>query len=215
VYPISLLVENKPCLVVGGRSMAVQKVKGLLAAGAVVTVVAEEMDAEIGELGVSTEKRPFREGDTANFLLVVAATGDPQVDEAVFEDARATGTLVNAVDNPDSCDFYLPALFHRGALSVAISTGGSSPALASWVRERLSDQLDERFGDIVELVATTRDTVRQRGISTEGLPWAEFIDQLVAAIDSGSGLAHCRALCELWLEAVLAAPTADERGAAE
>ena len=215
VYPISLLLENRPCLVIGAGSIALGKIQELLLAGAVVTVIAPEAIAEVASLPVTLFEREFHAGDTEDFALVISATGIREVDAAVFNDASGTATLVNAADNPDSCTFFLPALFRRGDLSVAISTGGVSPAIASWVRERLGDTLDERFGEIVDFVGVTRDAVRSRGLSTEGLPWSELIDQMVAAVESGSGAARCRALCDLWLEGVLSAPAAGEQGVDE
>lgn len=215
VYPIFLLLENKACLVVGARHIAFGKIEELLAAGGRVTVIAPDAIDAVAQLPITLHEREFRAGDTAGFEVVITATGDREVDAAVFSDGASTGALVNAVDNPESCDFYLPALLHRGRLIVAISTGGASPAIASWVRERLDQVLDERFSQIVDFVATTRDTVRDRGISSEGLPWGELIDQMVAAVESGSGAAHCRALCELWLEAVLSAPAAGKQGVDE
>ena len=211
VYPISLLLDDKPCLVVGARHVALGKIQDLLKAGASVTVIALDAIEEVRALPITLHIRGFQPGDTTGFSVVIAATGDLTVDAAVFADGASSGALVNSVDNSDSCDFFLPALFHRGQLSVAISTGGASPAIASWVRERLDDVLDERFSDIVDLVAAARTTVRDRGLSSEGMPWADLINQMVAAVDSGSGVAHCRALCDLWLESELTTPAADER----
>lgn len=215
VYPISLLLENKPCLVVGARQIALGKITELLAAGAIVTVIAPDAIDEVRQLPITLHSREFQASDTAGFAVAIAATGNAAVDALVFRDGASSGALVNAVDNPESCDFFLPALLHRGVLSVAISTGGASPAIASWVRERLDLVLDERFSEIVEIVAGARDVVRERGLSSEGLPWRELIDQMVAAVESGTGGAHCRALCDLWLEAELSVPAADEQGVDE
>jgi siroheme synthase-like protein len=208
-------LENRPCLVIGAGSIALGKIEELLLAGAVVTVIAPEAVAEVAKLPVTLLEREFQAGDTAGFAIVISATGIREVDAHVFHDGSSSGALVNAVDNPDSCNFFLPALLRRGELSVAISTGGASPAIASWVRERLGEALDERFGEIVDFVGVTRDAIRARGLSTEGLPWSELIDQMVAAVESGSGAAHCRALCDLWLEGVPSSPAAGEQGVDE
>lgn len=207
MFPITLLLEGKSCLVVGGKTTALQRVNDLLGAGALVSVVASDITPELQSLPVSVQQRPFRSGDTSGFALVISATGDAEVDAAVHADGQATGTLVNAVDNPASCDFYVPAVVRRGLLNVAISTGGASPAIASWIRARLDDAIDEHFGEVVDLVAEARDQVRARGLSSEGLPWGELIEQLTSVLQKGGGRPQCHELTMLWLEAELGEPT--------
>ena len=202
-----MLLNGRSCLVVGGRITALQRVNELIRAGALVSVIAPDIISDLEALPITFHRRPFRNGDTAGFALVISATGDPEVDKAVHQDGAATGALVNAVDNPASCDFYVPAVLHRGSLNVAISTGGASPAIASWVRARLDDVIHEHFGDVVDLVSEARDRVRAEGLSSEGRPWADLIEQLTAVLDRGGGRAQCRELTMLWLQVELGKPT--------
>jgi precorrin-2 dehydrogenase/sirohydrochlorin ferrochelatase len=162
--------------VVGGRSVAHQKVLGLLAAGALVTVVAPEVDDAVVGLGVVVERRPYRTGEVAGYRLVVAATGDPIVNRRVHDDAEAAGVWVNAADDPANCSFTLPAIVRRGPLAIAVSTDGRSPALASWLRGRLEAEIGPEYEVLVRPLASERDGLRSVGTTTEGLPWREALD---------------------------------------
>lgn len=209
IFPIALLLEGRPCLVVGGRESALARVRDLLRVGASVTVIAPDVLAELESLPIAVRRRAFEAGDTGGFRLVISATGDRDVDATVHEDGVAHGVLVNAVDNPASCDFYIPAVVNRGSLNVAISTAGTSPAVASWIRSQVDELLDEHFADVVDLVAEARERIRARGLSSEGLPWRELIEQLSTVLSTGGGKAQCHELTMLWLEAVLGEPTPD------
>lgn len=171
-YPVTLRVEGRRCLVVGGGEVALDKVRALVAAGALVTVVAPDAVAALRDLpGVTIVQRAYRADDLEGCRLVIAATGDPDVNRQVFADGEANGIWVNAVDDPRHCSFTMPAVVRRGALSVAISTDGRSPAVASWLRRRLEDELDPAYAELLELLATEREALRSSGVSTEGLPW--------------------------------------------
>ncbi|MGH9184489.1 MAG: precorrin-2 dehydrogenase/sirohydrochlorin ferrochelatase family protein, partial [Acidimicrobiales bacterium] len=136
VYPVNLLLGDRRCLVVGGGRVATGKVRGLLDANAVVTVVAPDIVDEIEALPVEVERRSYRRGDARGYRFVIAATGDPIVNQAVFEDGEAAGVWVNAADDPDRCSATLPARIRRGDVLVTVSTGGRSPAVAAWLRDR-------------------------------------------------------------------------------
>ena len=127
-YPVNLMVEGRRCLVVGGGEVARRKVEGLLAAGAVVTVVAPEVDERIRRLpGVSVEEREYRQGDVAGYRLVIAATDAPGVNGAVFADGEAAGIWVNGADDPEHCSFTLPAVVRRGPSPSPSPPGGAAP----------------------------------------------------------------------------------------
>jgi precorrin-2 dehydrogenase/sirohydrochlorin ferrochelatase len=151
LFPLFLKLEGRDCLVVGGGSIAAQKLDGLLSAGAHLHVVAPKADDRIRELvsdgRLRWSQREFRPSDVTGAVLVVAATGDPMVNETVFREAQSRGVLCNAVDEPDHCNFYYPAVVRRGDLQIAISTAGHSPALAQRLRKDLERQLDENLGD--------------------------------------------------------------------
>ncbi len=151
LFPLFLKLEGRHCLVVGGGSIAVQKLDGLLSAGAEVHVVAPEADERIRQLvpdgQLRWSRREFRPSDLLGSVLVVAATGDPILNQAVFHEAQSRGVLCNAVDEPPHCNFYYPAVVRRGDLQIAISTAGHSPALAQRIRKDLERQFDARLGD--------------------------------------------------------------------
>ncbi len=150
VYPVALVLKGRPCLVVGGGHVAERKARGLLAAEARVHVVAEEVRAPMRALeGVaglaSIEERPYRRGEVAGYRLVIAATGDPAVNRAVYDDAETAGIWVNSADDPAACSFILPAIARQGPVAVAISTSGYSPALASWLKDHVSEHMGPRW----------------------------------------------------------------------
>jgi siroheme synthase-like protein len=177
LFPVNLRLAGKPCLVVGGGHVAVHKVQVLLEAGARVRVVAPEVDPAIEALpGITIERRPYRRGEVANERFVIAATGDPAVDGAVFDDGEASGVWVNAADDPEHCSCTLPARIRRGPLLVTVSTGGHSPAVASWLRRRLDEQVGPEYEALLGVVGDVRLELRSQGIATEGLAWQEAID---------------------------------------
>src|SRR5215213_3699969 len=140
-YPVVLRLSGRPVLVVGGGVVALRKAKGLLDAGAAVTVVAPELGEGFSGLGVEVVRRPYRPGDIAGKLLVIAATNDLAVQQQVFDDCEHAGVWVNSADDPDRCSFVLPALVRRGPVIVAVSTQGRSPALAAQLRDRIAVSL--------------------------------------------------------------------------
>jgi precorrin-2 dehydrogenase / sirohydrochlorin ferrochelatase len=211
VYPISLLIEGRACLVVGGGHVALSKITGLLDAGATVTVIAPHVLDEVTALPVTVHTRRYQDGDCDGFVLVLAATGDRRLDAAIYAECQRADTLVNAADNPIACSFYLPALLRAGDLSVAISTAGASPAIASWVRDRVGTLLGEHFSDVVDIVGATRQQIRTSGETSEGLPWADLIDQLTSALAGGVETAAAADLASKWASQVM---SARENGAA-
>jgi len=165
-YPIFLDVTDQPVLLVGGGHVALEKIGKLVDHGARVTVVSPELIPEVrayiddGRAGLI--ERPFLSGDTAGAFLVMVATDDGEVNRSVADEARAAGILVNAADDASNCDFILPSLVRRGELAIAASTGGTSPAMARWLRERLEEFLDERVVGLGDLLADVRREVRER-----------------------------------------------------
>jgi precorrin-2 dehydrogenase/sirohydrochlorin ferrochelatase len=174
-YPVNLVLEGRPVLVVGGGRVATGKVRRLVDAGADVTVVAPEVADDIVRWGVRVERRPYERGEVATYRLVVTATGT-EVDEQVFVDAEAAGVWVNAADDPAHCSFTLPAVARQGSIQVAVSTGGASPAMASWLRSKLEAELDEAYGTLLQLLHDEREALRSNGTPTEGLAWREALD---------------------------------------
>ncbi len=120
------------------------------------------MDAIVPSLE-ALERRPYGRGDASGFRLVVTATGNPEVDGAVYADAEAAGVWVNSADDRAHSSFILPAVHRDGAVTVSVSTGGLSPALASWLRTRLAAQCGDGLGTLAQLLgdaASTTETSR-------------------------------------------------------
>ena len=177
LYPVNLIVAGRRCLVVGGGPVAARKAGGLLDCGAVVHVVARRVGDGVRALGGATfEERDYRRGDVAGYRLVITATGVPEVDAAVASDAEAEGLWVNSADDPANCTFTLPAVLRRGPVMVTVSTGGHSPALASWLRERLAAEIGPEYEVLAGLLSAERDAVRAEGRSTEGMDWRSALE---------------------------------------
>jgi siroheme synthase-like protein len=163
--------------VVGGGRVAAQKVAGLLEAEAVVHVIAPEVDDAIAARpGVTVERRAYRDGDVAGHRLVIAASDDPEVNHAVAAAADAADLWVNVADDPDHCTFTLPSKIRRGPVLVTFSTGGTSPALATWLRRRFEDEIGPEYAVLAALLAEARDELRARGEPTEGRGWQTALD---------------------------------------
>lgn len=175
-YPVSLVITGQPCLVVGGGPVAARKAEGLARSGARVTVVAPEVDPAIGRLPVAVEQRPYQAGEAGHYRLVVTATGVPEVDTSVAADASAAGVWVNSADDAQHCTFLLPAVHRDGPVTVAVSTGGASPALATWLRRQLAEACGEGLGVLAELLEEARRKVQASGRPTESVDWRSILD---------------------------------------
>lgn len=164
LFPAFIKLSGRPCLVVGAGAIAEAKITSVLEADACVSVVAPEATGAVRELAVTGRitwhPRKYLADDLDGIFLVVAATSKNDVNRAVYLEAQARGILCNSVDDPPNCDFYFPAVVRRGALQIAISTSGESPALAQRLRQELEEGLDESFGEWVEMIGTARREIR-------------------------------------------------------
>ena len=164
VLPLALKVAGQPCLVVGGGTVAQRKIEALLAADAEVSVVAREVNAATKEIcerhGIVVEQRSFVDADANERLLVVAATNDAAVNEAISAACARHGTLVNCVDDGQRSSVLFPALVDRGSVVVAISTGGASPLLARHLRERLEAALPASIGELANYLGSRRQRIQ-------------------------------------------------------
>jgi siroheme synthase-like protein len=178
VYPVALVLQGRRCLVVGGGHVARRKALGLVEAGARVDLVAKEVLAPVRDMAglESVQERPYRRGEVAGYRLAVAATGDPAVNRAVFEDGESAGVWVNSADDPASCSFILPAIARQGPVSVAVSTSGLSPALASWLKAHAAEHLGPEVAELAGMLAEARARVKASGRSTEEVDWRQSID---------------------------------------
>ncbi len=163
-YPVALDLAGKRCLVVGGGAVAQRKVQALLDCGAAVTVIAPAVTPGIKRRavqgGVHWEERPYRPGDLDGFFLVISATDEPGVNARVASEAREKGLLINAVDHPELCNFVVPATLHRGDLTIAISSGGKSPALVARLRRELETLVGPEYGVLADLLGALRPRVK-------------------------------------------------------
>jgi siroheme synthase-like protein len=188
-YPISLDLSNRPCLVVGAGAVATRKVRGLLDSGARVTVIAPDISEEMRSLASrleALEPRTFQPDDVAGFRLVVTATGDPAVDGAVAAEADAAGVWVNSADDPAHCSFILPAVHRDGAVTIAVSTGGLSPALAAWLRSRLAASCGGGLDTLARLLYETRQQLHAEGRRSDTVDWAALLDgELPSLVHAG------------------------------
>jgi precorrin-2 dehydrogenase / sirohydrochlorin ferrochelatase len=164
-YPVFVDLEGKRCLVVGGGEIATRKVEGLLEAGALVVVVSPGLSSALVALAacgaIQHRPRAFLEGDVVGCALVIGATDQYVVNQAVCEAARRHHIWVNIVDTPEHCDFIAPAVVRRGALQIAISTGGLSPTLAKRIRMQLERFYGQEYAELLEKLGRERPRIRQ------------------------------------------------------
>jgi siroheme synthase-like protein len=194
---VALDVAGRPCLVVGGGSVAVRKARGLIACGAQVTVIAPAVCGEMESLLpalAALERRPYRRDDVASFRLVVTATGNAAVDGAVHDDAEAAGVWVNSADDRAHSSFILPAVHRDGAVTVAVSTGGLSPALASWLRDRVAARGLRNVGELAELLGEARERLKQAGRPSDAVDWAGLLDGPLPDLVEAGDLDNARAI---------------------
>lgn len=180
-YPVNLNLTGRRCLVVGGGRIALRKARQLLDCGAHVVVVAPDVVPELDSLATELVRRRFRSDDLDGVHLVITATGDAVVDQQIYDECERRHVWVNAADDPQRCSFTLPAVLRRGSVLVTTSTGGASPALASWLRDELASAVGPELAQIADELARERARLHASGISTESVEWRPLIESLVAA----------------------------------
>ena len=159
IYPIMLKLEGRRAVVVGGGAVGMRKVATLIDAGAEVTLVTPDPAGDVPE-GTTVLGQDYDATTLEGAYLVFACTDDMALNSRVSADARAIGALVNAVDQPDDCDFYVPAIASDGDVVVAIGTSGSAPALAGNIKRRLAAALGPRIGEFAALLTHLRSELR-------------------------------------------------------
>ena len=179
-FPVNLNLHGRPVLVVGGGRIAYRKVEQLLMADAEVTVLSPMFVDEFHSLPVTLVQREYASGDIDAFRLVITATGNTPVNQQIFDECEAKGIWINSADDPDRCAFTLPAALRRGDLMVTVSTGGASPALASWLRSHLELSIVPEFEEVVSRLAIERARIHAEGDSTENVQWQPIIAGVMA-----------------------------------
>jgi siroheme synthase-like protein len=210
-YPVVFNLAGQRCLVVGGGPVAARKTQGLLAAGARVTVIApgvvdavDRLAAErpppdqgappsgpVGSLEI--ERRAYRAGEAVGYDLVVTATGRAEVDGVVVADARSARVPINSTDRSTPGTIQLPAVHRDGQVTVAVSTGGSSPALAQWLRNRIVATIPPGVATIAALLDEARASMRRAGRPTESVDWMAVLDGPVVPLVAAGRIDEARA----------------------
>lgn len=164
-YPLFLSLAGRTAVVVGGGAVAARRVRLLIECGAQVRVISPSFSPEFdplkGRPDLTIIQRPYRADDLEGAMLALASTDDAVVNQRVAQDARLRGVLVNVADQPALCDFIVPSLVRRGDLTVAISTGGASPALAKRLREELEETIGPEYEEFLKLLKETRRRVQE------------------------------------------------------
>ena len=188
-YPVTLNVEGRSCVVVGGGPVAEHKCRGLLEAGAAVEVIAGTCTAGLRQLGaegkVELTGRDYAYGDLGGAFLAIAATDDPAVHAEVFKEAEERGVLVNAVDDAQNCHFSVPSVVRRGDFSLAVSTAGKAPALAKRLRSLLERQFGPEMSTVVELLGDVRAealATREVDFDTWSRRWEKALEHDLPAL---------------------------------
>lgn len=165
LYPVFLKLEGHKVLIVGGGLIAEQKIAAVLRSATDVTVVSPQItprirlwahQGRIKYIGLN-----FRPGMTRGCFLVIAATDSEETNRAVYQEARESGALANAVDDPGHCDFYAPAVVSRGDFQIAVSTGGNSPALSQQVRKQLEQDFGPEYETWTAWLGRIREMMRK------------------------------------------------------
>lgn len=161
-YPISLDVRGRRCVVIGGGPLAREKVDGLVEAGADVVLLAS-----------------YEAGALEDAFLAVVTDPDPELHARVAAEARSKHVLLNCMDDVPYCDFAAPSIVRRGELRISISTGGKAPALAKRLRLKLTEEIDEAYGELVDLLGEVRaEAIATRGdFETWRQRWQHALDQ--------------------------------------
>jgi precorrin-2 dehydrogenase/sirohydrochlorin ferrochelatase len=163
LFPLFLKLEGKRCVVVGAGPIGLEKVESLLRCGARIQVIAPEAIERVQELNTAGEiewlARNYQPEDVAGCELIIAATNDHEVNRSVFEEASRRDILCNTADDPPLCDFFFGSIVHRGALQIAISTAGESPAVAQRLRREIDALLPQDLGPWLENLGQLRREV--------------------------------------------------------
>jgi precorrin-2 dehydrogenase/sirohydrochlorin ferrochelatase len=167
-YPISLDLEARTCVVVGGGRVAERKVLGLLSCQAQVSVISPELTEELqlqhASGNIEWIDREYRQGDLAQAFLVIAATDDEETQKQVYVEADTNNLLLNVADVPQRCNFILPATARQGDLAISVSTAGKSPALARKIRMELEKRYGPEYRVLVDILGAVRPQVLAFGM---------------------------------------------------
>lgn len=210
LFPININLQNKPCLVIGGGQVAGRKVSNLLLYEAAITLVSPRVVKEIELLAeqgsIIWKQRSFQDEDLLDTFLVFIATDDNNTNQYISQLCKRKGILVNAVDDPPNCDFYIPAVVRRGSLTVSISTEGKSPLFAKKLRQELEKTITEAHGLLVDLLGEQRETIKAQidDIETRQKVFKALVDldvlELLAVGEEERARERMRECISFWLD---------------
>jgi len=185
LFPLMAKLKGRKCVVIGAGKVAAAKIEGLLSCGAKVLVVAPEAVIRIRARARADElvwrARAFSARDLRGAFLAIAATDSASINESVFRACQKQKILCNVVDDPEHCDFFYPAVVRRGPLQIAISTSGSSPALAARLRRELARQFGREWAPFVRQIAAKRKKLLRLPPSAQR---KKLLQQLAGALPS-------------------------------
>ena len=206
-YPVNLLVRGRRCVVVGGGRIAARKIASLLDAGALVHVVAPELVEELrtarDEKRITVAERPFESADLDDAWLATAATSTAAVNRAVFQAGEARRVWVNAADDPSNCSFTLMSVVRQGDLVVSVGTGGRSPALATYLKDHVAQEMGPEWAALLELLSEAREELRADGTSSETVDWRRALDSGMLELIRGGRTAEAKELLQACLSSSL------------
>lgn len=189
-YPVYLNLAGKQCVILGGGTIAQGKIAALRDAGAVITVISPQATdgikraAQRGQL--TLRQREYRPGDLQDAFIAVAATNVWHVNRQIYEEAEARGVLLNVVDDPDQCTFIAPSIVRRDPVTLAISTGGASPALARKMRETLANAPALKWADLANALGRARRIIKEQRTVIDPARWQCVItDDLLQLAQAG------------------------------
>ena len=167
IFPISLKLQKQRCLIVGGGHIAYRKANLLVKAGAIVDVIAPEIEPELRQLVEQSTgqyiQAPFSDSILATpYRLVIAATDQPDVNKAVFEQCEARNLLVNSVDDIPHCRFMVPAIIDRSPLVVSVASNGASPVLSRQLRTQIETIVPHGMGKLAEFSGQWRKQIKEK-----------------------------------------------------
>jgi siroheme synthase-like protein len=179
MFPLVVDLRGRRVVVVGAGTVGAHKSSQLLAAGANVTVISDVVVGKLPDGVESVLERRYQPGDLDGAFLAVAATGDRDVNDLIVEEARQRNILLNVVDDLARSNFFFTAVHRDGDVLVSVSTEGSSPALAQWIRNAVAAALPKNLGAVASRLRAERAGLHAAGQTSENRPWAARVEALI------------------------------------
>ena len=189
-YPAFIDVRDRRCVVIGGGNIGEEKVHKLLECGAKVVVISSEVNEGVSDLvdkdRVSWVRQEYQPGDLKGAFIAIAATSENQVNRRIAREAQERNVLLNVVDVTHLCTFIAPSVTRRGEVTIAVSTGGASPALARKFREELTHAQLLEYADLAPLLAEARADLKRKGVTVHPDHWQACInEELLNMVQAG------------------------------